>query len=79
MLIHSASTIWQHFIRMLIAIALTFGFQIWIQDVVQAYIKSREVLMHDVYDKPPEYNQLGPDHPLKLLKSLYGLSDARDY
>jgi Reverse transcriptase (RNA-dependent DNA polymerase) len=61
------------------AIASMCGFTVWSEDATQAFVQSADNLMRDVYIHPPAEFNLSPNIILKLLKPLYGLSDAGDY
>ena len=54
-------------------IASNHRFDIWTQDVNQAYLQSTEKLLRKVYLKPPKELNLPSDEVLELLKPLYGL------
>ena len=79
LLVHSSPNLKQSSIRLLLAQAATFGFQIWSQDVRQAYLQSAERLMREIYVRPTKEFKLSHDQLLRLLKPLYGLADSGDY
>jgi hypothetical protein len=77
-LVHIASTVRQTHVRLIIALAAVFGFDVWTADVRQAYLQATTPLLRDVFVKTDtitlERNEL-----LRFLKPLYGLSDSGDY
>lgn len=78
LLVHSANTIRQHSVRLLVALSEIFNFTIWSQDVYQDYLQAAGRIKRNVFIKPPREFQLTPDELLMLLKPLYGLNDAGD-
>ena len=78
-LVHTSTNLRHHSIRLLTALAAVFGLRIWSQDVTQAYLQSADQLMRDVYIRPAKEFRLNENQLLRLLKPLYGLTDAGDY
>lgn len=76
--VHSATTLKQASIRLLIALATIFGFDMWSTDITQAYLQSESNLRRKIFDRP-DVLELGPDELLHVIKPLHGLSDAGDY
>jgi hypothetical protein len=60
------------------AVAAAFGFDVWSEDIRQAYLQAAEPLLRDVYIRPPSMS-LGTRELLKFLRPLYGLSESGDY
>lgn len=63
---------------MLLSIAALFEFNVWSQDVIQAYVQAAEKIMGEIYIIPTKDFKLSKDVLLKLLKPLYGLCDSGD-
>lgn len=76
--VHTASSLSQSSIRVLLAVAAIFGLDVWTTDVVQAYLQSASLLRRAVFLNPDGVD-LGEDEFLQLLLPLYGLSEAGDY
>ena len=78
-MVHTSQTLQLASIRLMLAFASIFDFDVWISDVRQAYLQSEEPLSKAIYiDRPcPEFS-LNPDQCLQLLKPLYGLCESGD-
>jgi Reverse transcriptase (RNA-dependent DNA polymerase) len=76
--IHNTTNLKQQSIRIILALASIFGFDLWSSDVNQAYLQSAAKLQRDIFVRPEELN-LGPNELLKLVLSLYGLTEGGDY
>lgn len=79
LLVHNSPTVSQQSIRLLIAIATIFGFEIWSEDMTQAYLQGAERILRKVYIKGKPEFQLEDYELLEVLRPLYGLADAGDY
>ena len=77
-MLHSASSLSQTSVRMLLALSAILGFEVWSTDVDQAYLQSASQLQRDIFIKP-DWLELGPNEFLQLLLPLYGLSESGDY
>ena len=78
-LVHENRTARQFSVKILVGLAAVFDFRLFSTDVTQAYLRSAEDLMRDVYIKPSSEFKLSPNRLLTLLKPLYGLVDSVDY
>lgn len=76
--VHTASTLSQSSVRLLLALASIFGWPIWTTDVRQAYLQSASLLRRAVFLNPKGI-ELGKDEFLQLILPLYGLSESGDY
>jgi hypothetical protein len=65
-------------VRPLLTIASVFGWDVWTEDVQQAYLHSASFLWRDVFLRPTGI-ELSRGELLQLMLSLYGLSEAGDY
>lgn len=79
MFVHNSTNLRHAAIRVIIALAATFGFRVWSQDVLQTYLQSTEQLRRDVYVCATKEFGLESSQLFKLLKPLYGLADSGDY
>lgn len=76
---HTSQTLQPASIRLMLAFASTFDFEVWTSDVSHAYLQSAEPLSRAIYIDPPcpEF-ALDPDQFLQLLKPLYWLCESGD-
>lgn len=79
MLFHTSCTLQPQTVRLLLASAAIFGFDIWTAKINQAYLQASEPLRGEIFIKHlvPEF-ELDPYQCLHLLHTLYGLCDAGD-
>jgi Reverse transcriptase (RNA-dependent DNA polymerase) len=76
--IHNTTNLKQQSIRIILALASIFGFDLWSSDVNQAYLQSASRLQREIFTRPDELN-LGPNELLQLVLPLYGLTEGGDY
>jgi Reverse transcriptase (RNA-dependent DNA polymerase) len=77
-LVHATTTLKQQSVRILLALAALFGFEVTAADVIAAYVQSAENLQRDVFVRP-SCMKLGPKELIRIVKPLYGLPDSGDY
>lgn len=75
---HGATTLKQSFIRLLLALASIFGFDMYPNDVTQACIQSAFKVRQNICIKP-DILILSDDEPLQLIQPIYCLSESGDY
>jgi Reverse transcriptase (RNA-dependent DNA polymerase) len=76
------ATLSQRGARMIFAMAAIFGWKVWTEDVRQAYIQTtgrlvRDVFLTNLHGAEAEL-KLKPHEALRLLRPLYGLTEAGD-
>ena len=78
-MVHSSQTLQPTSVRLLLAMASMFGFNVWTADVRQAYLQSAEPLMRDIFikDPVPEF-ELDASQCLQILRTLCGLCESGD-
>jgi hypothetical protein len=81
-IVHDTATLSQRGARMIFAMAAIFGWKVWTEDVRQAYIQTtgrlvRDVFLTNLHGAEAELN-LKPHEALRLLRPLYGLTEAGD-
>lgn len=75
MMVHSSTTPQPQSIRLLLALVMIFGFDLWTLDVRQTYLQCVESLAREILiEKPAPEFELEPSEFLKLLKPLGLLS-----
>ena len=78
-MVHFTSTLQPQSIRLLLALAAVFEFDIWTSGVRQAYLQSAEPLDRDIFIRSPVQEfELNPSQYLKLLKPLSSLCESGD-
>lgn len=65
-MVHHTTILHQSLIRMIFALAVIVGFNLWSTDSSQTYIQAASNLMHDIYIRPSEELQLALNQPSKL-------------
>lgn len=84
-IVNEAPTVLRSSIRMIVALAASFGFKLWSRDISQAFIQSDEPLHRTVFVRPPKgenvLEQIGapPNSILKAIKPQYGLPESPGY
>ena len=79
LMVHSTATLQPQSVRMCLALAAIFGFDIWTADIRQAYLQASEPISREIFMKraSPEF-ELSHDQCLQVLRPLYVLRDAGD-
>jgi hypothetical protein len=77
-MVHTASTLTMTSVRLILAIAAIFCWNIWTTDVQQAYLQSVSLLKKEVFLKTNAI-ELGTNEFLQLSLPLCGLSESGDY
>lgn len=78
-LVQNSKTVSQQAIRLLISIATIFGFEIWSEDMTQAYLQGAVRILRKNYIRGKPELRLEGNELLEVLRPLYGLADAGDY
>ena len=78
-MVHTSQTLQPASVRLMLAIASLFNFEVWTSDVRQAYLQSAEPLSRFIYIDPPSPEfALAPEQCLQLTNPLYGLCESGD-
>ena len=79
LMVHSTSTLQPQSVRLLLALAAIFEFDIWTSDVRQGYLQSVEPLARDIFiRKPVPEFELAPSQCLKRSSSRFTVSANQD-
>jgi hypothetical protein len=74
-LIHNSTTLKHQSVRLILAFAFVFGFDLWYSGVNQAYLQSAEKLQRDIFVRLEELD-LGPNALLQLVCHCMALQRA---
>jgi hypothetical protein len=77
-LIHNSATLRHKSVRLILALASVFGFDLWYSDVNQSYLQSSEQLQHDIVIRPDELI-LAHNELLQRTLSLFFITESGDY
>lgn len=78
-LVHNSTATSQQSIRLIMSIATIFGFEIWSEDMSQAYFQGAEQILRKFYIAGKSEFELEDDELLEIMRPIYGLADAGDY
>lgn len=76
--VHNSPNIRHESSRLLLAMASILGFEVWTQDISQAFLQAATANMREIYLEAPKELRLSAEMVLKLMKPLYGLCDSGD-
>lgn len=82
-IVHSASALRQSSTRLLVSTSAVLGYRLFLHDVDQAYLQSKDKLSRDIYLKlrhdDAQLFGLAEGELLKVLLLLHGIPDSGDY
>ncbi len=78
-LVHESTTANQTSIRIVLSVAALFDFNIWRENISQAYIQSTSQLSREAYLQSRKELSIPAGCLLKSIKHLYGLAESEDY
>lgn len=79
LLFHAPDTVSQKAINLLLSLATIFGFRIWSEDMILAYIQGTEKILHMLKLKGKPEFQLRDSHLFEIHHPLFGLECSVDY
>lgn len=74
-IVHTSTILWHRSVRILIALAMIFGFDVWSSDVPHAHLQSAQNVKRNVFIRP-QMLELSADELLQIMKPLYGLTES---
>ena len=77
-LVQGSINVRQSHVRLLIAFAAIMEFDVWTEDISQAYLQSASKLLREVYRRPNKPLQSPTGYTLKLLRPLCELAGSGD-
>lgn len=75
-IVHNATTLQQSPVRVILAVAATFGFQLWSTSMTQTYLQRALRLMRDIYVRRTKEFELAPN---QLLRPPYELTESGEH
>lgn len=75
--VHDSTTLRPQSLGVMLSIAAAYGLEVWYIDMTQAYVQGKG-LSRNVYLRPEPTFGMAKDKLLKIVRPLYGLSDAGD-
>lgn len=82
-IVHNTTTLRQSSVKIILSTCAVRNFRVFSHDVTQAYLQSDEELGREVYLRPRKHDLsffgISEGQVLRLVRALYGITDAGDY
>ncbi len=78
-LVHDSTTARQSSVRLLVDLASVMDFDVWTDEIFQAYLQSASSLLREIYLRPNRQLKKHAGYVLKLLRPFYGSADSGGY
>lgn len=76
-MVHSSQTLQPQSIRLILALASIYGFDVWTSDIMKAYLQSAISLPRDLFlSSSVPALELSTDQCMQILQTIYGLYEA---